>query len=104
MPSDKTTKPWGPEAKKMMDRLLCGPVLPDGSRPKGYRLINFNAWWGPEGTKATPEEKAAAINRVMAQYDAGKCENIPPGMIDGDVPKTDVRDLVARLKGETDAE
>jgi len=68
------------EVEKMIDRLMLGPTNPDGSRPAGYRLINFNAWWGPEAT--TPEHRAAAINEVMRMHDAGELKDEPPGSID----------------------
>lgn len=80
MTTDKNTGAT-PEADKMIDRLMNGPVMPDGSRPKDYRLINFNAWWGPDAQ--TSEQRAAAVNRVLEMHDRGELKTILPGEIDG---------------------
>ena len=63
------------KVEKMVDRLTHGPVLPDGTRPRGYKLRNFNAWWGPND--GTAEQRAAAVNRILAQHDAGELTPMP---------------------------
>lgn len=78
------------EIEKMTDRLLLGPTLPDGTRNPNYKLLHFNVWWGPE--EQTPEQRAAAVNRVLAQYDAGELVDcLPDGGIEQSVYKPPMR-------------
>lgn len=87
---------WGyqnsPEVGKMIDRLVNGPLLPDGSRQEGYRLVNFHAWWGPHA--ATPEVRAAAVNRVLEQMDAGDLVDQPPVIAR---ERRDIRDILKEI-------
>lgn len=54
-----------PEMDRLIDRFFGDP---------DKKLVNFNAWWGPNAASMTAEQRAAAINKALDAMERGDCE------------------------------
>lgn len=85
--SDDRIQTTGPEMSRLLARLFDNPKR---------KLVNFNAWWGPDAEMATVEQRAAAINRMLDADERGETVRMDHFPDDGPEPR-DVRDWLKEL-------
>ncbi|UIS25293.1 hypothetical protein [Erythrobacter phage vB_EliS-L02] len=75
-----------------------GRTVWDHWMSKGTRRVHFS--WGPEGIKTSGEERAQLhLDWIEAEKTA-----VPVTDIDGDMPQRDVREFIADIKDQSNAE
>lgn len=58
---------------------------------------NFNVWWGPDAASLSVEERAALLNRILDDREAGRLQPVDIHR-ELDAPKVDVRDWIRQIR------